>query len=484
MRILEVSNKPKFGGIGIYVQGLTEELAAQGVAVGWFYAGEYDLGFRPSITRSKTNTGVKLFSLRNSPNLHAAYRITHPNAEINSPEIHSAFIKALEEFQPELVHFHDLGGLCSSLIDAAARRSIPTVTTLNCYWFICPKNDLISNVTGAICPGPQGGRNCASCIPNAGRHMLSAKVQMLIWRLLKARLPLNFFLWLSKPLLKWHQKFSYALGRNMHRARVTQSGCAQSFQQREDYNLRLLSNTVTLNIAVTSFVKQRFVEWGVPAEKLIVQHFGTRAAEFLAPTARLVSTPLVFGYIGPLTYHKGAHVLIDAFKRLRPGVAKLIVYGNASSDYGKSMIRAAEECDNIDFRGAYNHTDLQIILDEIDIIVVPPIWYDNSPQVVFEAFSAGVPVIGSKIGGIPDFVETGVNGLLFEAGNVDDLSDCMSGLVNTPSLVDSMRKKIKPMKTMRSHVDELSVVYRELILANYNKKKWGGDSSREPITKN
>ena len=60
----------------------------------------------------------------------------------------------------------------------------------------------------------------------------------------------------------------------------------------------------------------------------------------------------------------------------------------------------------------------------------------------------------------------------------------MSGLVNTPSLVDSMRKNIKPMKTMFRHVDELSEVYRELISANYNKKKRGGDSSREPSPEN
>ena len=471
MRILEVSNKPKFGGIGIYVHGLTEELAAQGVEVGWFYAGEYDLGFRPSLDRSKTNAGVQVFSLRNSPNLHAAYRITHPNAEINSEKIQSAFIKVLEEFQPDLVHFHDLGGLCSSLIDAAACRLIPTVTTLNCYWFICPKNDLISNVTGAICPGPNGGANCANCIPNAGQNMTSAKIQMLSWRLLKSYLPVTLFRRLSKPLLRWHQKFRYALGSNMARDHVAQSGSADFFKLREHYNLQLLSDTVTLNIAVTSFVKQRFVEWGVPADKLFVQHFGTRAAEFLAPTARLVNSPLVFGYIGPLTYHKGAHVLLDAFKRLLPRTAKLIVYGNASGEYGKLIHKAAEGCGNIDLRGAYNHFDLQRILDEIDVIVVPPIWYDNSPQVVFEAFSAGVPVVGSKIGGIPDFVETGVNGLLFEAGNSDDLYACISNLVNTPSLVDNMRKNIKPMKTMRTHVFELAEIYRELILANQTQKK-------------
>ena len=217
MRVLEVSNKPKFGGIGIYVQGLTEELAAQGVEVGWFYAGEYDLRFRPGITRSKKNNGVQLFSLRNSPNLHAAYRITHPNAETINTKIHGAFIKVLEEFQPELVHFHDLGGLCSSLIDVAAQRSLPTVTTLNCYWFICPKNDLISNVSGAICPGPQQGQNCALCIPNAGRRMLTTKVQMLSWQLLKACLPLKLFQRLSKPLLKWHLKFRYSHKSNMYR---------------------------------------------------------------------------------------------------------------------------------------------------------------------------------------------------------------------------------------------------------------------------
>jgi glycosyltransferase involved in cell wall biosynthesis len=461
MRVLQVSNKPKFGGIGIYVDGLTEELARQGVEVGWFYAGEYDLGFRPRVCRSESAAGVKIFALKNSPNLHAAYRITHPSAEISERLIEKAFAEVLDAYRPQLVHFHDLGGLCSSLISIAARRSVVTVTTLNCYWFICPKNDLISNVTGAICAGPQCGVNCAKCVPYAGQGTKLTKVQMLGWRLLKSSFPDRIFRWVSKPLLKYQQRARQVGERCGTRVSDERPDLVDAYRRREIENLRLLSDTVTLNIAVTSFVKQRFIEWGVPAKKLVVQHFGTRAAEFLTPTERQAKNPITFGYIGPLAYHKGAHVLIDAFKRLKVGSANLIVYGNSDSDYGKSIMASAKGA-LIDFRGAYRHSDLQRILDEIDVIVVPPIWYDNSPQVVFEAYSAGVPVIGSKIGGIPDFVENEVNGLLFPAGDVVELSACMARLVEAPRLLDGMRHNIKPMKTMFHHVIELAAIYNEL----------------------
>jgi glycosyltransferase involved in cell wall biosynthesis len=209
-------------------------------------------------------------------------------------------------------------------------------------------------------------------------------------------------------------------------------------------------------------VRQRFVEWGVPNERIIVQHFGTRAAEFLCRKKKRHNGIMTFGYIGPLAYHKGAHVLISAFKKLDSGSAKLVVYGNNQSDYGRKLM-ATDGLREVEFRGAYRHSDLQQILDNIDVMVVPPIWYDNSPQVVFEAFAAGVPVIGSDIGGIPDFVDHGVNGYLFAHGDAEELAKYMNALLADHTLLEKLSLNISPMITMKQHTVELSQLYERLV---------------------
>jgi len=248
---------------------------------------------------------------------------------------------------------------------------------------------------------------------------------------------------------------------------VVNQSLRQAYGERETENLRLLSEKVTLNIAVSSFVRARFVEWGVPSEKFIVQHIGTRAAEFLMPVTRKVEPPIAFGFIGPWNYRKGVHILIEAYSRLDGKTkTRLIVYGDpGSGNPYADRIRKMVCKPSVEFRGRYRYEDLQNVLAEIDVLVVPPIWYDNAPQVVFEGLSAGVPVIGARIGGIPDFVRDGENGMLFEAGNVNELAQKMSILANDPALIMKFRDGIRPMKTMYEHVTKTVDLYQSLVNA-------------------
>ena len=95
--------------------------------------------------------------------------------------------------------------------------------------------------------------------------------------------------------------------------------------------------------------------------------------------------------------------------------------------------------------------------------MVPPIWYDNAPQVVFEALATKTPVIGSNIGGIPDFIKDGKNGFLFEAGNVEELKNKMAIIMENPSLINELRSEIQPMKTMEFHAKEMIDLYRAVL---------------------
>src|SRR5262249_34676200 len=90
-------------------------------------------------------------------------------------------------------------------------------------------------------------------------------------------------------------------------------------------------------------------------------------------------------------------------------------------------------------RGPLAHAEVPGFLAGLDALAVPSIWPENSPLVIREAFLAGVPVIGSRIGGIPEAVHDGLNGLLFEPGDVAALRAAIGRLVEEPGLLERLR---------------------------------------------
>src|SRR5947208_14968485 len=96
----------------------------------------------------------------------------------------------------------------------------------------------------------------------------------------------------------------------------------------------------------------------------------------------------------------------------------------------------------------------------IDVLVVPSIWPENSPLVIQEAFLAGAPVVASRIGGIPDAVDEGRNGLLFRAGDSQDLARTLTRLLREPGLRDALRSGIPPVRTIEEDVGFTRSLYR------------------------
>ncbi|MBU0531111.1 MAG: glycosyltransferase family 4 protein [Candidatus Uhrbacteria bacterium] len=124
--------------------------------------------------------------------------------------------------------------------------------------------------------------------------------------------------------------------------------------------------------------------------------------------------PLKILYLGSLESHKGIEFLLDALKD--PDVyCELMIAGKGSlTDLVK---KTADEYSKIDFFGPFNPSEAAELLGQSDVTVVPSLCYENSPTVIFESLSCGVPVIASKIGGIPELIKQGENGYLFEPGD-------------------------------------------------------------------
>ena len=131
---------------------------------------------------------------------------------------------------------------------------------------------------------------------------------------------------------------------------------------------------------------------------------------------------LRLGFLGSLMVSKAPHVLLEAVGRLPRGAVSVDLFGSYSAYHGDDRYRHQLEPllkqDGVMVHGAIAHDRVAQALSSIDVLVVPSIWPENSPLVIQEAFLAGVPVVASRIGGIPEAIDDGRNGLLFRAGDV------------------------------------------------------------------
>lgn len=144
-----------------------------------------------------------------------------------------------------------------------------------------------------------------------------------------------------------------------------------------------------------------------------------------------VSGPTRFLYVGQLEHHKGILQLFDAMEKLGDNVELHVAGDGALADYAA---RRASMDPRIRYHGFVSMEHLMKIVQTSDAVLVPSLCYENSPTVIYESYKVGVPVIASRIGGIPELIKDGETGLLVEPGNVEELAKAMQQFVEKPDV--------------------------------------------------
>jgi glycosyltransferase involved in cell wall biosynthesis len=174
--------------------------------------------------------------------------------------------------------------------------------------------------------------------------------------------------------------------------------------------------------------------------------------------------------VGQIVRHKGVAVLINAFRLIESDHAVLHIVGKGP-DFNECQ-RLASGDKRILFHGFVSAEQLDQLYRTAHLLVIPSLWPDNSPMVIYEAFSYGLPVIGSRIGGIPELIDHGKNGFLTEPGNVSGLAAAMNELIMDPLRMQMMsecaRDSAEPFGIER-HCDLLQRIYTELLATNEKK---------------
>lgn len=291
----------------------------------------------------------------------------------------------LNKYKIDLVHMHDIHRQMSpSILHEVKKRGIPVVMTLHNYKMICPSFLMIAH-----------GKSCDAC--SQGNYFNAVKARCIKGSFYRsALLSLELFL---------HHKI-----------------------------LDIYKN-VDVFIAPSMFLKKKHEEMGFN-KKIIHLPYPLDIKKFdkvnSAVTAKEDNGRISFVYFGRLEPEKGLFTLLESIRSFadKKGVFKIIGEGSINGELHARAQRNGLR--NIKFHGYLTGEDLFTEIKKADVVVIPSEWYENYPVSVMEAFALGKPVIGARIGGIPEMVRDYETGLTFESGNVSDLSEKIEYFLTNP----------------------------------------------------
>ena len=203
---------------------------------------------------------------------------------------------------------------------------------------------------------------------------------------------------------------------------------------------------------------------------------------------RVKEARFVFGYIGTHIPAKGVDYLIKAFGELK-GNTILKIWGRWRNDYTPALVELGNRISKtggkeIQWMGEFETEKIvDQVFNKIDAVVVPSIWLENSPLVIHEAQEARIPVITANVGGMAEYVDDEVNGLLFNFRNISSLAKKMQRLIDEPSLGRSLGvrgyrySRDGEVPSIEEHIGELLEIFNSMVRRSENNHSFGGEKS-------
>jgi glycosyltransferase involved in cell wall biosynthesis len=369
----------------------------------------------------------------------------------DEPAIDAVAARYLREAAPDVVHVQHLLNLSAGVLAAARTAGARVVLTLHDYWLSCPRDGLRMRADLALCEQVDHD-TCARCLRDSP--------------------------YLVPPLQRGLSGAARraGLGRGLHRVRALAprlTDAALALLRRASpggadlrpgldarrAGLRRALDAVDVALAPTAFARDRAIECGLPPERVRVWPLG---AVTWAPRGRRAGARSRIGYLGTIAPHKGLHVLLDALGRMRADVT-LDVHGALQTHpaYALELQRRFASDARVRFHGPYAEGEQERLLAELDLLVLPSLWWENSPLVVLEALAAGVPVVASATGGVPELVSDGISGLLVPPGDVGRLQDALWAVISGRALSGALPPL--PIRTASEESTAVAALYESLL---------------------
>ena len=303
----------------------------------------------------------------------------------------SAVRHRIERERPDVVHVHNVLPLLSPAVLAAARASgAAVVQTVHNYRLVCPAGTLFRD-----------GRPCEDCV---GLAIPLPAIAHACYRSSRA------------------QSAVVATMLAAHRARGTWVGDVDAY------------------LAVSGFVRDVLIAGGLPADRIVVKANFVDAGEGAVVTSATGTgrRDAPFLFVGRLTADKGVDLLLDAWAGA-PDMPRLEVVGDGP--LAGEVVGSEASNGRVVAVGRLDRDGVRARMLAAPALVFPSRWYEGQPMTIIEAFAAGLPVIAASIGSLPELVEEGETGLLFESGDRTDLRRAVAWAVGHPAEMRRMGER-------------------------------------------
>lgn len=312
--------------------------------------------------------------------------------------------RLIKDNHPDIAHLHNIyGRLTPSVLHSLKKFKIPAVMTLHDYKLICPSYSMLYN--GEVCERCKGGKYYKSVITKCHKNSYLA----------------SFLYCIETYIHKW---------------------------------MKIYEKNIDFFITPSRFMMDKMIEFGMPADKFVhIPNF----IDVGAYIPKYGSSDYIL-YSGRLAREKGIHTLLKAMMRAKS--AQLAIAGDGRLRENLELFVGTNRIQNVRFLGHLSGIMLANVIKNSNFLIVPSEWYENCPMAILEAFAYGKPVIGARIGGIPELIDDGVEGLLFEPGNVDDMRSKIEFLLHNPAKVAEMGKQARKKAEARYNSD---IYYQRLI---------------------
>jgi glycosyltransferase involved in cell wall biosynthesis len=363
----------------------------------------------------------------------------------------AAFARIVDEERPDVVHVHAFTRAVSVLVVRSAKqRKLPVFFTYHTPTVSCVRGTMMLWGTEP-CDGALDVGRCTSCSLHA-RGMPKTAAQLL------SRQPM-------------------AVSRVLQRMNLSGGLCTAlrmpELISRRHQAFRALLRDVDRIVVLSPWVGEVLVRNGTPESKIAFSRHGLPSVvPNCEPPIDAPKTPLRVAFLGRANKVKGADTLIKAI-RSSPGLdIQLDLYGVAQSAADRAFWRQLQQLAGqdrrINFLSPVPHDQVISLLRAYHALAVPSRWLETGPLVILEAFAAGTPVIGSKLGGIADLVQHESNGLLVDAENIHAWVEALHRCTEDRGLLTRLKKGIESPRSMTDVARDMAQLYREQLDASHS----------------
>ena len=421
------------GGTEVYVAALARALIGQGDPAVIAAPGDDD--------REYTYDGLSVYRFNAGPKVRDVSAV-YGNGE---PAAARRFGRILDRERPDVFHMHAFTRACSlELVGEAQSRGIPVVFTYHTPTITCQRGTLLE-FGERVCDGRIAVRRCAACtLQGLGVNRISGG--------LLAAIP---------------PSIGYAIARTRHSGGAWTALRMTSLTDQRYQAVATLLSSVDRIVAPSLWVRELLELNGVVPDKICLSQHGVARAVTPSVNKSTRAARVRLVHLGRLHPVKGTALLIHALRLIPTAAIDLdifgIVQGNEDAAVLQKLRRLAANDGRVRFLPPIEPSAVVQRLAEYDGVVVPSQWLETGPLVVLEAFAAGVPVVGSALGGLLDKIIDGINGLLVRPYNsVRAWAEILQRLADEPTLMTTLQRNITPPRTMTDVARDMASLYAEV----------------------